>query len=134
MSGRSLNAIHPMPQGYFTIEQWKTRKWVAVAVLPFGLSLTAAEQALARLGKPGLFRLVQTQRIVWCERDKGGVRLRKSHASSPKGLEQIQKMFDRSAGRYPAEEARAARREAKRNRRSKPIRNESAAPAGTRLH
>ena len=50
-----------MPQGYYTIEQWKRPKWVAVAVLPFGLSLTAAEQALKRMGKPGFYRLVQTQ-------------------------------------------------------------------------
>jgi hypothetical protein len=108
-----------MPQGYYTIEQWKRPKWVAVAVLPFGLTQTAAEQALQRLGKPGLFRLVQTQRIVWCERNDPGMRLRKSHASSPQNLEGLQEMFDRTGGRYPLEEVRAVRRGVKRSRKAK---------------
>jgi hypothetical protein len=108
-----------MPQGYYTIEQWRRPRWVGVAVLPFGLSLTAAERELERLGKPGLYRLVQTQRIVWCEREGVGtrLRLRKSHAGSPAGLGRIEQMFDRTGGVYPAEEARAARRAAKRGRR-----------------
>src|SRR5678816_3360033 len=100
-----------MPQGYYTIEQWKRPAWVAVAVLPFGLSLTEAERALERLGKPGFYRLVHTQRIVWCEQDGGRVRLRKSHAGSPQGLAGMQEMFDQSAGRYPTERVQAARRE-----------------------
>ena len=103
-----------MPQGYYTIERWSRPRWVAVGVLPFGLSLTAAEQALERLGEPGFYRLVQTQRIIWCEHDGSAIRLRKSHASSPQNLERMQEMFDRTGGRYPAEEARAARRDAKR--------------------
>ena len=103
-----------MPQGYYTIEQWRRPRWVEAAVLPFGLSLTAAERELARLGKPGLYRLVQTQRIVWCERDGKKLRLRKSHAGSPAGLARIEEMFDRTGGVYPAAEAQAARRAAKR--------------------
>ena len=109
-----------MPQGYYTIEQWKRPRWVAVAVLPFGLSLTAAERELERLGRPGFYRLVQTQRIVWCEREDSRLRLRKSHASSPQNLQPMQEMFDRTGGRYPAEEVKAARRAAKRNRKPKP--------------
>ena len=105
-----------MPQGYYTIEQWRRPRWVGVAVLPFGMSLTAAERELARLGKPGLYRLVQTQRIVWCERDGRKLRLRKSHAASPAGLGRIEEMFDRTGGVYPAAEARAARRAVKRRR------------------
>jgi len=105
-----------MPQGYYTIEQWKKPKWVAIAVLPFGLSLTAAEEALAKLGKPGFYRLVQTQRIIWCERDGKGVRLRKSHASSPKNLAEMQKMFDQSGGRFPVEKVRADRQKMKHQR------------------
>jgi hypothetical protein len=107
-----------MPQGYYTIEQWKRPEWVAVAVLPFGLSLTAAEQALECLGKPGFYRLVHTQRIVWCEKRASRVRLRKSHASSPQSLERMQEMFDRTDGHYPLEEAQAARRAAKRTPKS----------------
>jgi hypothetical protein len=106
-----------MPQGYYTIEQWKPPQWVMVAALPFGLSLTAAEQALARLGKPGFYRLVHTQRIIWCERDGSRLRLRKSHASSPQSLRRMQEMFDRTGGRFPVDEVKAARQVAKRNRR-----------------
>ena len=108
-----------MPQGYYTIEQWKQRRgWAAVAVLPFGLSLTAAERELEQLGKPGLYRLVQTQRIIWCDRDdRGKLRLRKSHASSPKSLKGIEEMFERSGGVYPSAEIRAARLASKRRQK-----------------
>jgi hypothetical protein len=105
-----------MPQGYYTIEQWKRPRWIAVAALPFGLSLTQAEDALAQLARPGLYRLVQTQRIIWCERTGDEMRLRKSHAGSPKSLQRMQAMFDRTGGRYPADEVRAHRRHAKRMR------------------
>jgi len=64
--------------------------------------------------EPGLYRLVHTQRIVWCERDGANMRLRKSHASSPQNLKGIERMFDRTRGRYPAEEVRRARRAARR--------------------
>jgi hypothetical protein len=103
-----------MPQGYYTIEQWKPPAWVVARVLPFGLSLTAAEHAVEQLGQPGLYRLVHTQRIIWSQRDRSGLRLRKSHAASPGNLGEIQEMFDRTHGEYPVEEAKAARRKVKR--------------------
>ena len=59
-----------MPQGYYTIEQWTEseqggeRKWVAVLNTAFGATLSAAEDALAKLGKPGFYRIVQTQRVI----------------------------------------------------------------------
>ena len=102
-----------MPQGYYTIEQWKRPDWVVALVLPFGTSLTAAEQALERLGRPGFYRLVHTQRVIWCEREASRLRLRKAHASSPQSLKQMQQMFDRTGGQYPIEEVKAARRRAK---------------------
>lgn len=105
-----------MPQGYYTIEQWKRQAWVAVQQLPFGASLTAAERALEKKGKPGFYRLVHTQRVIWAERDAGGLRLRKSHADSPKSLERMRQMFERCGGRYPTEKIRAARQRAKRDR------------------
>src|SRR5690349_3740559 len=98
-----------MPQGYYVIEQWKRPAWVVAAVLPFGLSLTEAERELQRRGKPGFYRLVHVQRIVWCERAGDGVRLRKSHAGSPKNLEEMQEMYDRNGGKYPVEEVKAKR-------------------------
>ena len=110
-----------MAQGYYTIEQWApTRKnarpeWVAVLHLPFGESLTAAEKAIERLGKPGFYRIVQTQRVIWAEQEVTGLRLRKSHAGSPEGLDIMRQTFERTGGRYPIEEAREARRQAKMN-------------------
>ncbi len=111
-----------MPQGYYTIEQWKrTRKnappeWMAILHLPFGASLTTAENALEKHGKPGLYRVVQTQRVVWVEDEQGQVRLRKSHAGSPEDLDRIRQLFERCGGSYPVEEVREARRKAKRDR------------------
>ena len=110
-----------MPQGYYTIEQWTQPedggkgKWVAIRHLPFGLSLTEAEQAVLELGKPGFYRLVQLQRVIWAEHEAGGLRLRKSHAGSPESLDEMRRTFERTGGRYPLEEARAARRQAKKN-------------------
>jgi len=108
-----------MPQGYYTIEQWKPAKksaapaWVAVLHLPFGTSLTAAETAVEGLG-PGFYRVVQMQRVIWAEKEDGKLRLRKSHAGSPDSLESMARMFDRCGGVYPIEEVREARRQAKR--------------------
>jgi hypothetical protein len=108
-----------MPQGYYTVEQWKQPKrgappeWIAILTLSFGETLTAAESALTQLGKTGFYRVVHTQRVIWAERDKGKLRLRKSHASSPENLDRQRQMFDRCGGRYPVEEVREARRKAK---------------------
>lgn len=108
-----------MPQGYYTVEQWARRKedsppeWVALFHLPLGESLTAAENALSRLAKPGFYRVVQTQRVIWAENDQGTFRMRKSHAGSPQSLDAMRDMFERCAGRYPTEKVKAARRRAK---------------------
>src|SRR4051812_48068152 len=105
-----------MPQGYYTIEQWTPARngspaaWVAVLQLPFGKSQTAAEAALEKLGRAGFYRLVQTQRVIWAEQEGGKLRLRKSHAASPAGLEQMRAMFERAGGKFPVEEVRQARR------------------------
>ncbi len=111
-----------MPQGYYTIEQWKppakgTRpEWVAMLHLPFGKSLTAAENAVEKLGKPGFYRVVQVQRVIWAEKEAGRLRLRKSHASSPESLDSIRQIFERCDGQYPVEEVREARRKAKQKK------------------
>jgi hypothetical protein len=109
-----------MPQGYYTVEQWTRPRpgapaeWLPIVHLPFGATQTAAEAAVERLGQPGLYRLVQTQRVVWAEKTGDRLRLRKSHASSPQNLDEIRQTFDRTGGRYPVEEAQAARRRAKK--------------------
>src|SRR5262245_54540663 len=111
-----------MPQGYYTVEQWTKQdkhappQWLAVLHLPFGQSLTAAEKAIQRLGKAGFYRLVHTQRVIWAERSKGKLHLRKSHAGSPENLDRMRQMFDRCGGRYPVEEVREARRQQQKNR------------------
>jgi len=110
-----------MPQGYYTIEQWKQPRkgvppdWVGILILPFGATLTEAEQALAQLDQPGFYRVVQLQRVVWAEREEGKLHLRKSHAGSPDSVDRMRQMFERCGGRYPHEEVRAARRKAKKD-------------------
>ncbi len=108
-----------MPQGYYTIEQWTQGKkgsagaWVEVIHLPFGRSLTDAEAAVKKLGTPGLYRVVQMQRVVWVEQEGDELRMRKSHAGSPENLDEVRQMFERSKGRYPVEEVKEARRRQK---------------------
>jgi len=114
-----------MPQGYYTIEQWTGNDgegrpaWTAVAHLPFGLTQTQAEEALEKLGKPGFYRLVQTQRVVWAEKMGAKLHLRKSHAGSPASLEEQRKIFERRDGKFPVEEMRAARRRQKAGRKQR---------------
>jgi hypothetical protein len=109
-----------MPQGYYTVEQWTRAKrggrleWVAVLHLRLGESLTAAEKAIERLWKPGFYRVVQTQRVIWAELEGSGLRLRKSHAGSPESLDSMRQVYDRTGGVYPVEEVREARRRAKK--------------------
>jgi hypothetical protein len=118
----SATEKRPMPQGYYTVEQWKPPKrgappaGVAILTLPFGETLTAAEQAVQHLGKAGFYRVVQTQRVIWAERAEGKLRLRKSHASSPENLVRLRQMFERCSGRCPVEEVREARRESRLRR------------------
>lgn len=63
-----------MPQGYYTIEQCAHPKgdgparWLAGAHLPFGRSLTAAEEVVKQLGELGFYRLVHAQRVIWAEK------------------------------------------------------------------
>ena len=108
-----------MPQGYYTIERWKPARkgspgaWIEVLHLPFGRSLTEAETAVKDLGTPGLYRIVQMQRVVWAEQDGDDLRLRKSHAGSPENLDEVRQMFERSKGRYPVEEVKEVRRKQK---------------------
>ena len=90
--------------------------WTVVLQLPFGATLTAAEEALKKLGKPGFYRVTQMQRVIWAEEEEGGLKLRKSHASSQASLKKMQDMFERCGGRYPHEEVREARRLSKAKR------------------
>jgi hypothetical protein len=117
-----------MPQGYYTIEQWTPAEggaagdeagWVAVCTLPFGATQTQAEAALEKRGQHGFYRLVQMQRVIWAQREGTKLRLRKAHATSPKGLDGLRAMFERCGGKYPEEEVRAARARQKAKRRAR---------------
>lgn len=112
-----------MPHGYFTVEQWKPARagarghWTPILHLDAYQTLSKAAEALGRRGKPGLFRVVQMQRCLWGEMEKGKLRLHGSHASSPAELAQMTKIFEREGGRRPVEQARRQRAQAKARRR-----------------
>ena len=107
-----------MPHGYFTVEQWKpaapaTAQWIPILHLDSYQSLTKAIKALENRGQPGLYRVVQTQRIVWAEAGNGKLRVSGCHAHSPESLAQIAESFERTNGRRPVEQARRERLAAK---------------------
>jgi len=109
-----------MAHGYFTVEQWKgpadgeTSRWTPILHLDSYQSLTKAIAALEKRGEPGLFRVLQMQRCIWVEMEKGKLRLHGSHASSPEKLSQVVEIFERERGRRPVAKARQARAAAKR--------------------
>lgn len=107
-----------MPHGFFTVEQWvsKGRKWKPILHLDSYQSLSKAVEALEDFGKPGLFRVTQTQRCVWAEMENGKVHLHGSHVSSPEELAKLAKIFEQEKGRRPVEKARQERARAKRSK------------------
>jgi hypothetical protein len=111
-----------MPYGFFTVEQWKARrgrapeKWVAILHLDAYRSPSKAMEFLQERSKPGLYRVVQTQRCVWAQMEDGKVRLHGSHVGSTKSLAELAKIFEREGGRRPVEKAREARRREKARR------------------
>jgi hypothetical protein len=91
-----------MPHGFFTIEQWRDKRWVPVCHLEgYGRTLTDALRELERRGQPGFFRVVQMQRMVWAEKAGGKLRLRKWHAGSSDALLRAARAFDRDKGKRP---------------------------------
>ena len=90
-----------MPCGFFTIEQWRNKKWQTVCHLDAAQSLAAAVDELKRRNQSGFFRIVQTQRMIWAEKDGGKLHWRKWHASNPKALSRNAKAFDRGRGKWP---------------------------------
>jgi hypothetical protein len=91
-----------MAQGFFTIEEWRNKRWVTVCNLSGDQSVTDALRELERRDKPGFFRVVQTQRMVWAEKTDGKLRLRKWHANSPETLSRSAEAFDRDRGKWPS--------------------------------
>jgi hypothetical protein len=91
-----------MGRGFFTIEQWRQRKWQTVDHLAPGRTLTDAIKELECCDQSGFFRIVQTQRMIWAEKSGGKLRLRKWHANSLESLLRTAKAFDRDGGKWPA--------------------------------
>ena len=114
-----------MPQGFFTVEQWKrprgckTSQWIPIFHLDSYQSLSKAIAALEKRGQPGLYRVMQTQRCIWTQKEGGKLRLHGSHASSPAGLARLAEIFEREGGRRPIEQARQERARTKANRAGK---------------
>jgi hypothetical protein len=90
-----------MPHGFFTIEQWRNRRWVTVCHVDGRRTLTDAIQDLKRRDKPGFFRVVQTQRMIAAEKIGGKLHLRKWHALRPETLARSARAFDREGGKRP---------------------------------
>ena len=111
-----------MPHGFFTVEQWtRSRnglmsKWIPILHLDSDQSLSKAVAALEKRGRPGLYRVVQTQRCIWAQKEGGKLRLHGSHASSPASLARLAEIFEREDGRRPVEQARLDRARAKAKR------------------
>src|SRR4051794_21933630 len=104
-----------MPHGFFTVEQWKRsgrgakQAWVPILHLDSYQSLTKAIAELEKVARPGLYRILQTQRCIWAEKEDGKVRLHGSHVSSFESLGDLAKLFEREGGRRPVEKARLER-------------------------
>src|SRR6185437_5128620 len=88
-----------MPHGFFTVEQWVSKnrnsRWKPILHLDSYQSLSKAIAALEKFGRPGLFRVMQTQRCVWAKMEDGKVRLHGSHVSSAENLAKLAKLFVR---------------------------------------
>ena len=91
-----------MAHGFFTIEQWRNKQWETVCHLNGDQSVTDVLRELERRDKPGFFRVVQTQRMIWAEKIDGKLRLRKWHANKPETLSRSAEAFDRDRGRWPS--------------------------------
>src|SRR5215471_9679224 len=98
-----------MAHGYYTIEEWrgKQQQWVAVCTLNGDQSLSDALSALEHHGKPGFFRVVQMQTMVWAEESDGKLRLREWPADTPEEASRGAEEFDRDGGKWPAPDGSA---------------------------
>lgn len=109
-----------MPHGFFTVEQWarptaRARgRWMEVFHVDGGRTLSDAIAELEKLGKPGFYRVTQTQRMIWAEREGGKLRLRKWHVGSPDNLASTAEAFERDGGKWPVKKAREETRKKRR--------------------
>ncbi|HUB24753.1 MAG TPA: hypothetical protein VL992_04935 [Tepidisphaeraceae bacterium] len=113
-----------MPYGFFTIEQWTTKRggkhqWTVVEHLDAGHKLSNAIHRIEQLGKPGLYRVIQTQRTVWAEMENGCLRVRRWHVGNADSLARGAAAFVRDGGKWPQERHRQEIERIKTTRRAK---------------
>ena len=76
-------------------------EWTPVHHFDARTTLTKAMEWIEAEGKPGFFRVIQMQRVIWAEKIGGKLRLRKWHAGSPESLERGAAAYERVGGKYP---------------------------------
>ena len=115
-----MDKVGSMPHGFFTVEQWeRTRSQDAAQWVPIKHAgpirhfdacntLTGVRARIEAEGRPGFFRVVQTQLMIRAERIHGKLRLERKHAGSPETLERSVQAFERDKdqrdkwGKWPA--------------------------------
>jgi hypothetical protein len=96
-----------MPYGFFTVEQWKPARrsaapeWAALRHFDARHTLNQVMSWIGARGKPGFYRAVQMQRMIWAEKSEGKLRLKKWHAGSPESLERTAAAYTSDRGKYP---------------------------------
>jgi hypothetical protein len=76
-------------------------QWVPIRHLNGDHSLSDAMRSIEEAGKPGLYRVIQTQRQIWAQVIDDKLRLRKWHAMTPESLRHTVEAFDRDDGNWP---------------------------------
>ena len=96
-----------MPHGFFTLEQWVRQtpkakpQWVSICHVNSDQTLSDAIRRLEDLKRPGFYRITQTQRMIWAEKEGGKLRLRKWHVGAPEELSRSADAFERDGGKWP---------------------------------
>jgi hypothetical protein len=103
-----MDKVGSMPHGFFTVEQWKgtsrqaAGQWAPIKHFDACNTLTGVMAWIEAEGRPGFFRVVQTQRMIRAEQIEGKLRLDRKHAGSPETLERSVQAFERDKGKWPA--------------------------------
>jgi hypothetical protein len=106
-----------MASGFFTLERWmrppgkRESQWMPIRDIDAGRTLSDAIAEIEKSGEPGFFRITQTQRMIWAEKENGKLKLRKWHVSSAQSLAESAAAFERDGGKWPVQRARAENRQ-----------------------
>ena len=111
-----------MAHGFFTLERWmrpaeqRESEWVAIRHVDGGRKLADVLAGLEKSGEAGFYRVTQTQRMIWAEKENGKLKLRKWHVGTPEDLAKSAAAFERDGGKWPVERARDQTRRKRRAR------------------